>query len=71
MILSGTLGDGTAGLTAVKQCGGIAVVQEPSDALYPGMPQSAIEHVAVDHVVPIAELGALLGRLVREDRRPV
>jgi two-component system chemotaxis response regulator CheB len=66
VILSGTLDDGTAGLLAIKQCGGIAVVQEPSDALYPGMPQSAIEHVEVDHVVPVAAMGALLQRLVHD-----
>lgn len=66
VILSGTLDDGTAGLIAIKQCGGLAVVQDPADALYPGMPQSAIENAEVDHVAPITEIGALLGRLVRD-----
>jgi two-component system chemotaxis response regulator CheB len=66
VILSGTLDDGTAGLIALKQCGGTAVVQDPRDALYSGMPQSAIENVAVDHIVPLAEMGALLSRLVQE-----
>ncbi len=64
VILSGTLDDGTSGLIAIKHCGGIAVVQEPSDAMYPGMPESAIENVEIDHITPIAELGALLQRLV-------
>lgn len=68
VILSGTLDDGTAGLIAIKQCGGIAIVQDPADALYPGMPQSAIENVEVDHVVPLAEIGTLLGQLVRQPR---
>lgn len=68
VILSGTMDDGTSGLIAVKQCGGIAVVQEPSDALYPGMPQSAIENADVDHIVPVAEMAKLLQRLVREPR---
>lgn len=66
VVLSGTLDDGTAGLIAIKQCGGLAVVQDPADALYPGMPQSAIENVAVDHVVPMAGMAALLDRLVRD-----
>lgn len=66
VILTGTLNDGTAGLYAVKRCGGVAVVQDPTDAAQPDMPQSAINNVAVDHVVPLAALGPLLGRLVRE-----
>ncbi len=65
VILSGVLDDGTAGLIAIKHCGGIAVVQDPADALYSGMPKSAIENAEVDHVVPLADLGSLLTRLVR------
>lgn len=68
VILTGTLDDGTSGLMAIKQCGGIAIVQDPQDALYPSMPRSAIENAEVDHIVPIAELGALLGRLIHEPR---
>ncbi len=66
VILSGTLADGTAGLYAVKAAGGIAVVQDPEDALYSGMPRSAIEHVEVDYVQPLAELAPLLVRLASE-----
>jgi two-component system, chemotaxis family, protein-glutamate methylesterase/glutaminase len=66
VVLSGTLDDGTAGLAAIKARGGLAVVQEPTDALYPGMPESAVEHVRVDHVRPAAAIGALLGRLTAE-----
>jgi len=70
VILSGTLDDGTAGLVAIKQCGGVAVVQDPSDAMYSAMPQSAVDNVEVDHVVPLAELAALLTRLVRQSAAP-
>lgn len=66
VVLSGGLDDGTAGLQAVKACGGIAVVQDPSEALAPGMPRSAVEQVAVDYVVPIAEMGPLLVRLATD-----
>lgn len=66
VVLSGSLDDGTAGLYAIKEAGGIAIVQDPEEALYPSMPRSALEHVAVDHVVRCAELPALLVRLVSE-----
>ncbi|MFB2937039.1 chemotaxis protein CheB [Aerosakkonemataceae cyanobacterium BLCC-F154] len=60
VILSGSLDDGTAGLLAVKKQGGIAIVQDPEEALYDGMPRSAIENVAVDYVLPIAEISKKL-----------
>ncbi len=66
VVLSGVLDDATAGLAAIKLRGGIAVVQHPEDAMYSGMPLSAIENVQVDHVVPVAEMAALLVRLARE-----
>jgi two-component system chemotaxis response regulator CheB len=66
VILTGGLDDGTAGLAAVKKLGGTAVVQDPADALFPSMPQSAVKHVTVDHCVPLADIPALLVRLTRE-----
>ena len=66
VILSGALDDGTAGLLAIKSRGGIAVVQETKDALYPAMPGSALEHVQVDHVLAVASMGDLLARLTTE-----
>lgn len=67
VVLSGNLGDGAAGLSAVKARGGLAVVQDPEDAHYPGMPTSALEQVDdVDHVAPMEHMSALLDRLVRE-----
>jgi len=67
VLLSGTLDDGTAGIYAIKSSGGIAIVQKPSEALYPGMPQSAIDNNQVDHVVPAREIAPLLRRLTREE----
>jgi two-component system, chemotaxis family, protein-glutamate methylesterase/glutaminase len=44
VVLSGTLQDGTLGLEALKKAGGVALVQSPEEAEYPGMPKSAIAH---------------------------
>ena len=66
VVLSGALDDGTAGLVAVKSQGGVTVVQDPEDALYSGMPASALEHAKVDHVLPAASIGALLAQLATE-----
>jgi two-component system chemotaxis response regulator CheB len=63
VVLSGTLSDGTAGLASIRRSGGIAVVQEPGDALYDGMPRHAIEQAGADHVVPAGKIGSLLGEL--------
>jgi two-component system, chemotaxis family, protein-glutamate methylesterase/glutaminase len=70
VILSGTLDDGTAGLHAIKSAGGLAVVQDPDDAAYPGMSRSAMQHVDVDHVASAEELGALIGRLAAQPAPP-
>src|SRR4051812_11948376 len=68
VILTGSLDDGTAGLYAIKQLGGTAIVQDPREALYPSMPQSAIRHVNVDHIVALSELAPLLVRLTAAQR---
>jgi two-component system chemotaxis response regulator CheB len=70
VILTGMLDDGTAGLVAIQKCGGVTVVQDPRDAAYPDMPQSALDNLKVDHCLPASELGRLLERLTRERRGP-
>jgi two-component system chemotaxis response regulator CheB len=65
-VLTGALDDGTAGLWTIKMRGGTTLVQEPAEALIRSMPLSALDNVAVDHRVPVAEMGDLIARLVRE-----
>lgn len=64
VILTGALDDGTAGLAAIKACGGVAMVQDPSEALAPDMPSSAIDSVGVDHVLKLDEIPAALLRVI-------
>jgi len=66
VVLSGALNDGTAGMWAIKDCGGLTVIQDPDEALYPSMPQSVLEHIDVDVRVGAKELGPALGQLVRD-----
>jgi two-component system chemotaxis response regulator CheB len=66
IILSGALDDGVAGLAEIKRCGGIAIVQDPETAQFPDMPSSAINHVDVDYVVPVREIGTVIARLGAE-----
>ena len=65
VVLSGTLDDGTAGLWTIKDRGGLAVVQDPDDALFAAMPRSALENVDVDARRPVAELGPVLAVLAQ------
>jgi two-component system, chemotaxis family, protein-glutamate methylesterase/glutaminase len=68
-VLSGSRDDGTAGLLAIKLRGGAAVVQDPDEALYDGMPRNAIAHVDVDAVLPLGEMAGWLAHH-RTDRPP-
>lgn len=60
VVLTGYLDDGTAGLVAIKDRGGIAIVQDPAEATAPSMPSSALRHVAVDHRGTMADIARLL-----------
>jgi len=64
IILSGMLDDGTAGLWLIKDRGGIAIVQEPEEALCPAMPQSVLNHVDVDYRLSISEIAQTLIHLI-------
>jgi two-component system chemotaxis response regulator CheB len=71
VVLSGTRDDGTAGLAAIKRRGGVALVQDPDDAVFPGMPRSALDMVPVDATAAADRLADLVAELAhaRSDLR--
>jgi len=66
VVLTGALDDGTAGLMSIKSRGGLAVVQDPNEAVVPEMPRSAIAHLKVDYILPLSKISSLIARLARE-----
>jgi two-component system chemotaxis response regulator CheB len=66
VVLTGSLGDGASGLWAIRQAGGIAVVQDPKDAAFPEMPTTALNRAKPDHVVRLEEMPRLLESLVHQ-----
>jgi two-component system chemotaxis response regulator CheB len=63
VVLTGANADGTSGLRRIKERGGFAIVQDPSTAEGRAMPQSAVNGVTVDRVVPIDQIPGLLVQL--------
>jgi two-component system chemotaxis response regulator CheB len=64
VVISGNLDDGSAGLRAVADRGGATLVQDPADAVYPGMPQNALELVPDAEVVPLDRIADRIAELV-------
>lgn len=64
IVLSGLLNDGTSGLWTVKRHGGIAIIQDPEDAVQPQMPENALEYVEPDYIVAARDMGALISGIV-------
>lgn len=64
VVLTGYLGDGAAGLQAIKRRGGIALVQDPLDAEYPDMPMRALREVDVDRHLKVSDLPGFLAEAV-------
>ena len=63
VILTGGLDDGTAGLWEIKRHGGVAVVQDPEEAVFSSMPLSALREVQTDYIVRLSGMAQLIVRL--------
>ncbi|MGH3635706.1 MAG: chemotaxis protein CheB, partial [Mycobacterium sp.] len=71
VLLSGMLDDGVAGLAAIRDRGGVTIVQEPSDALFPDLPRNAVKAGVAQHKIAAGDVGDLLKQLAdREIKEP-
>jgi two-component system chemotaxis response regulator CheB len=70
VVLSGMLNDGAAGLADLKRCGGVTVVQNPTDAIAPEMPMGALQASAIDYRGPAERLSEVLMELMADEPGP-
>lgn len=66
VLLSGTLDDGVAGLRLIRNSGGLAIAQDPEEALFPEMPRNAVIAGAAQTTAPASAIGALVTQAVRD-----
>jgi len=63
VVLSGGRDDGSAGLFTIKARGGVAIVQDPAEALTRNMPENALNLVDVDYCLPVRQIADVLVQL--------
>jgi two-component system chemotaxis response regulator CheB len=66
VLLTASTEDGAAGIEAVRNAGGVTIVQDPKEARSPVAPLAALARTPVDHVLRLKEIGPLLGRLAQK-----
>lgn len=69
VLLTGTLDDGTVGLKEIKRNGGLAIVQDPEEAMFPDMPRHALAATSVDYVLKVRDIGEKLQELANSKVR--
>lgn len=68
IILTGANEDGAAGLALIKRSGGVAIVQDPAEALRRTMPDAAIAGTVADAILPVEEIGKFVYGLCVKER---
>ena len=69
IVLSGGGSDGAVGAKAVKEAGGLVLVQDPHEATHEGMPRAVIASEIADLVLPVRQIAARLGDLTRQKEK--
>ena len=71
VVLTGFLDDGSSGLLAIKNAGGVTIIQDPDDAQVASMPRSALLQVQPDYCVPVSQMGDLINQLAEKEGKPM
>jgi two-component system, chemotaxis family, protein-glutamate methylesterase/glutaminase len=71
VLLTGYQNDGVGGLSAIKRCGGITIVQDPTEAQVSELPQTAIQRVEVDHILPLDQIAEKIAEMVTQPAKPI
>jgi two-component system, chemotaxis family, protein-glutamate methylesterase/glutaminase len=69
VVLSGNLDDGAMGLRDIRRCGGRAIVQDPNDSAYAGMPTNALDIAGADAIVPAEKLAEQIVQFASRPRK--
>jgi two-component system chemotaxis response regulator CheB len=69
IILSGLMDDGVAGMQAIKNCGGICIVQDPSEAQYPALPLAAISKINADYIVRASSMDQIILKAAKKPNK--
>ena len=70
VLLTGMLADGVAGLRAIRDAGGVVIVQDPEDAAFPDLPTNALRAIEPDRTLPLDDIAATLVALAGSPARP-
>ncbi|MEP6724346.1 MAG: chemotaxis protein CheB [Bacteroidota bacterium] len=65
IVLTGSLDDGTTGMSAIKRSGGTCIVQDPNEAEYPDMPLSVLNNMEVDYCISLTQMGETIAAILQ------
>jgi two-component system chemotaxis response regulator CheB len=68
ILLTGSSSDGAQGLKTIKELGGLTIVQDPKDSVFPIMPQAALNIFEPDYVLSINEISDFISNIARKGR---
>jgi two-component system, chemotaxis family, protein-glutamate methylesterase/glutaminase len=69
IILTGMMDDGVSGMIAIRNCGGLCIVQDPAEAQYPALPLAVMNNMKPDYSLPVAAMGSIILEALQKPRK--